>query len=106
MVRQSMALIQQIPNDQERSYVAAIFVELGIRWLDDASKQQIRKWVERVDLVKEIVDDAVEKARNGGEHKKAVQMAEKMFRKGSTISDVVDITGLSEPEAEEIQRNL
>jgi hypothetical protein len=33
-------------------------------------------------------------------------VAEKMFRKGSTVSDVVDITGLSEKDAEEIRRKL
>ncbi len=60
-VRRSIALIEQIPDERERSYVAALFVELNRRWLDEPSNQRIRKWVEKMDLVKEIVEEAVEK---------------------------------------------
>ena len=118
MIQQSIALIEQVPDPQERSYVAAIFVELGTRWLDDKSIQQIRKWVERMDIVKEIVEEAVEKAvekaveqavekaLQTGRQEGRREVAEKMFRKGSTVSDVVDITGLTEKDAEEIRRKL
>ena len=53
-------------------------------------------------VVREIEQEALQKGRQ--EEKKEV--AEKMFRKGSTVSDVVDITGLSEKDAEEIRRKL
>jgi hypothetical protein len=122
MIHQSISLIEQIHDPSERSYVAAIFVELGTHWLDDDHKKQIRKWVERMDIVKEIVEEAVEETRikalregiqvgkqegrQEGEFLKALQVAEKMFRKGSAVSDVVDITGLSVKEAEEIRRKL
>jgi hypothetical protein len=118
MIQQSITLIEQVPDPQERSYVAAIFVELGIHWLGDDHKKQIRKWVERMDIVKEIVEEAVEETRikalregiqvgrQEGEFLKALQVAERMFHKGSSVSDVVDLTGLSEKDAEEIRRKL
>jgi predicted transposase/invertase (TIGR01784 family) len=53
-------------------------------------------------VMREIEQEALQKGRQ--EEKKEV--AEKMFRKGSTVSDVVDITGLSVKEAEEIRRKL
>ena len=61
-------------------------------------------------VVREIEQEALQKGleegRHEGEHLKAIQVAEKMFRKGSAVTDVVDITGLSEQEAEEIRRKL
>ena len=53
-------------------------------------------------VVREIEQEALQKGRQ--EEKQEV--AEKMFRKGSTVSDVVVITGLSEKDAEEIRRKL
>jgi predicted transposase/invertase (TIGR01784 family) len=63
-----------------------------------------------MDIVKEIVEEAVEKAVEQAVEK-ALQagrqeVAEKMFRKGLEVSDVVDITGLSVKDAEEIRSNL
>ena len=53
-------------------------------------------------VVRKIEQEALQKGRQ--EEKQEV--AEKMFRKGSTVSDVVDITGLTEKDAEEIRRKL
>lgn len=91
MVRQSMELIQQIPDNQERSYVAAIFVELGTRWLDDNSKQQIRKWVERVDIVKEIVEEAILTERQ----ETLARLARSWKQKGKSEKDIADLLDTS-----------
>ncbi|WP_067934492.1 transposase [Alicyclobacillus kakegawensis] len=66
------------------------------------------------ELVQEVEQEALEKGRKEGlqegvqkgEHLKAVQVAQKMFRKGASVDDVVEITGLSKEEAEQIRRNL
>lgn len=34
------------------------------------------------------------------------EIAERMFRKGASVSDVVELTGLSEEEAEEIRKKV
>jgi predicted transposase/invertase (TIGR01784 family) len=63
-----------------------------------------------MDIVKEIVEEAVEKAVEQavekGRKEEKQKVAERMFRKGLSVSDVVDLTGLSEKEAEEIRRKL
>ena len=101
-VRRSIALIEQIPDERERSYVAALFVELNRRWLDEPSNQQIRKWVEKMDLVKEIVEEAVEKASKEsfaqgieqGIEQGIARTVRLMKQKGETeeqIADLLDI---------------
>lgn len=54
------------------------------------------------DIVKEIEREAIEKGIQQERHK----VAEKMFRKGASISDVMEITGLTETETNEIRRQL
>jgi hypothetical protein len=101
-VRRSIALIEQISDERERSYVAALFVELNRRWLDEPSNQRIRKWVEKMDLVKEIVEEAVEKAVEKASKESFAQGVEQgiartvrlMKQKGETeerIAELLDI---------------
>ena len=47
-----------------------------------------------------------EEGREEGRKEEKQEVAERMFRKGSSVSDVVDITGLSEKDAEDIRRKL
>lgn len=102
LIHQSIELIEQIPDHHERSYVAAIFVELSTRWLDDEKKQQIRKWVERMDIVKEIVDEAVEKAVEKSKHEERVEFARKLLAEGESPDRVVRLTGLSPAEVKKL----
>lgn len=50
------------------------------------------------EVVKEIEQEALQRGRQEGEHLKATQVAEKLFRKGASVSGVVDVTRLSETE--------
>ncbi|KYP81977.1 DUF2802 domain-containing protein [Ferroacidibacillus organovorans] len=59
-----------------------------------------------IEVVKKIEQEALQRGRQEGEHLKATQVAEKLFRKGASVSDVVDVTGLSENEAELIRNKL
>jgi predicted transposase/invertase (TIGR01784 family) len=61
-------------------------------------------------VIREIEQESLQKGREEGREEgrkeEKQEVAERMFRKGSSVSDVVDITGLSEKDAEDIRRKL
>jgi len=99
---QVLQLTRMIPDEYEQNYVTALILGLSGRSLTKEQESRLKGMMKMTNVVREIEQEA----RQEGEHIKAIQVAEKMFRKGATVSDVVDITGLSEQEAEEIQRHL
>lgn len=103
---QVVELTNQISDEYEQNYVTALILGFSGRSLNEAQKQRLKESMKMTDVVREIEDEALEKGIQQGERRKAAQVAEKMFRKGASISDVVDLTGLSEKEAEEIRRGL
>ena len=103
---QVVELTNQISDEYEQNYVTALILGFSGRSLNEAQKQRLKESMKMTDVVREIEDEALEKGLQQGERRKAAQVAEKMFRKGASISDVVDLTGLSEKEAEEIRRGL
>jgi predicted transposase YdaD len=121
MIHQSISLIEQIHDPNEPSYVAAIFVELGTHWLDDDHKKQIRKWVERVDIVKEIVEEAVEETRikalregiqvgkqegrQEGRQEERLELARKLLAEGEPVARIARLTGLAPTIVQELSTN-
>ena len=105
-----LTLTQQIPDFKEQDYVAALILGFSGRHLKKNQEQRLKEMLRMTNVVREIEQEALQKGlkegRHEGEHLKAIQVAEKMFRKGSAVTDVADITGLSEQEAEEIRRKL
>ncbi|WP_369406154.1 transposase [Alicyclobacillus kakegawensis] len=97
-----LELTRKIPDTFEQNYVTALIMGLSGRNLTDAQKQLLKETMRMTDVVREIEQEALEK----GEYLKAVQVAQKMFRKGASVEDVVEITGLSKQEAEQIRSNL
>jgi predicted transposase/invertase (TIGR01784 family) len=101
-----LTLTRQIPDPEEQDYVVALILGLSGRQLKKNQEHQLKEMLKMTNVVREIEDEALQKGRKEGRKEEKQEVAEKMFRKGSTVSDVVDITGLSEKEAEEIRRKL
>ncbi|MCL6516978.1 hypothetical protein [Alicyclobacillus sp.] len=53
-----------------------------------------------------MLQELYEEGREEGDHARAVLVAEKLFRKGLSISEIMDITDLSEKELEEIRQRI
>ncbi|MCL6577697.1 hypothetical protein [Kyrpidia sp.] len=102
-----LELVPAVPDETERDLVVSAILALGDQSLNDQQRTRLRKELRKVSkIVEELYEEGRQEGRQEGEHLKAVQVAEKMFRKGASLSDVIDITGLSEQEAEEIRRKL
>lgn len=101
-----LELTGRIQNPFEQNYVTAIILGLSGRNLTPEQDRRLREAMRMTEVVKEIEQEALQRGRQEGEHLKAAQVAEKLFRKGASVSDVVDVTGLSEKEAEFIRSNL
>ncbi len=95
-------VVQRLPDGHEQNYLAALILGFSGRVMADEQKQQPRRVLEMTDFLKELEKEFVEK----GEWLKAREIAERMFRKGASISDVIELTGLSEQDAEEIRKNV
>ncbi|SFV02484.1 transposase [Alicyclobacillus macrosporangiidus] len=52
------------------------------------------------------IQQGIQQGLQMGEHQKAIQIAEKMYRRGASVSDVVELTGLTEQEADAILRKV
>ena len=99
---QVVSLTNRIPDEYEQNYVTALILGLSGRLLTEHQRLRLKEVMRMTDVVREIEQEAFQQ----GEHRKATQIAEKMFQKGASLADVVDLTGLSEQEAEEIRRKL
>jgi len=94
-------LLQRVPDREEQNYLAALVFGFSARVLTDEQKAVLRRVLAMTELLKEIVEEAEERA----EKRKAREIAERMFRKGASVADVVELTGLSEQEAQEVLRS-
>ncbi|MCL6516134.1 transposase [Alicyclobacillus sp.] len=57
-------------------------------------------------MLQELYEEGRQEGLQEGDHARAVLVAEKLFRKGLSISEVMDITDLSEKELEEIRQRM
>jgi len=94
--------LQRVPDREEQNYLAALVFGFSARVLTDEQKATLRRVLAMTELLKEIVEEAEERGRDKGRR----EIAERMFRKGATVSDVVELTGLSEEEAKEVLKRV
>jgi flagellar biosynthesis/type III secretory pathway protein FliH len=98
----------------EQNYLAALILGFSARILAPEQTERQRRALEMTELLRELQEEFMAKGRQQGlkqglqqgrkEGKREV--AERMFRKGASVSDVVELTGLSEEEAEEIRKKV
>ncbi len=93
-----MDLLQRVPDREEQNYLAALVFGFSARVLTDEQKAVLRRVLAMTELLKEIVEEAKDE--------RSKEIAERMFRKGATVSDVVELTGLSEEEAKEVLKRV
>ncbi|SFU81555.1 transposase [Alicyclobacillus macrosporangiidus] len=99
-------VVRQIPDRDEQNYVAALILGFSARVLTTGQKERLREVLRMTDLLREFEEEFKEKWMQQGVQQGKREIAERMFRDGASISDVVRWTGLSEKEAEEIRRRL
>ncbi|WP_029422112.1 transposase [Alicyclobacillus macrosporangiidus] len=97
-------LVQRLPDREEQNYLAALILGFSARILAPEQKERLREVLRMTDLLREFEEEFKEKWMQQGSVSKAREIAERMFRKGASVSDVVELTGLSEQEAEEIRK--
>ncbi|WP_304459432.1 hypothetical protein [Alicyclobacillus sendaiensis] len=90
--------LQRVPDREEQNYLAALVFGFSARVLTDEQKAVLRRVLAMTELLKEIVEEA--------EERKAREIAERMLRKGASVADVVELTGLSEQEVQEVLRHV
>ena len=90
--------VQRVPDRYEQDYLAALILGFSGRILAEEQKARLRRVLEMTELLKEIEQEARIEERK--------EIAARMFRKGASVSDVVELTGLSEEEAREIQKQI
>ncbi|WP_029423503.1 transposase [Alicyclobacillus macrosporangiidus] len=99
-------VVRRVPDRDEQNYVAALILGFSARVLAPEQKERLREVLRMTDLLREFEEELKEKWMQQGELLKAKEIAERMFRKGASVSDVVELTGLSEVEAEEIRKKI
>lgn len=97
-------LVQRLPRRDEQNYVAALILGFSGRILTDEQMERLKGVLSMTDLLKAIEQEALEKGLQQGRQEEKREVAERMFKRGASVADVVEITGLSEAEAEEIRR--
>ncbi|MDI3329073.1 MAG: transposase [Alicyclobacillaceae bacterium] len=94
--------------------MAALILGFSGRILTDEQMERLKGELRMTDLLKAIEREAMEKGlqeglqqglRQGRQEEKR-EVAERLFKRGASVADGVEITGLSEAQAEEIRRNL
>lgn len=90
--------LQRVPDREEQNYLAALVFGFSARVLTNEQKATLRKVLAMTELLKEIVEEAKEE--------RSKEIAERMFRDGASVSDVMRWTGLSEEEAQELLKRV
>ncbi|WP_041695629.1 transposase [Alicyclobacillus acidocaldarius] len=90
--------LQRVPDREEQNYLAALVFGFSARVLTDEQKAVLRRVLAMTELLKEIVEEAKDE--------RSKEIAERMFRKGASVADVVELTDLSEQEAQEVLKRV
>ena len=107
VVERCLELMDRIPDRDERSYTAALFLGISLKYLTDEEKEQLKARVKAmVDLVKEIAEEEFAKGEAKGEAKKAVDVAKAMLADGADITRIARYTGLSVEELERLRKEM
>lgn len=92
-------LVPSVPDDTERDLVVSAILALGDKSLNDQQRLFLRKELQKVSKI-------AEELYHDGQMEKAIEVARKLFLKGASVSEVMEITGLSEEEAEQVNKQI
>ncbi|MDI3328898.1 MAG: transposase [Alicyclobacillaceae bacterium] len=95
-------LVRRVPEREERDYVTALILGFSGRVLTEEQSRRLEEVLKMADLLKTLEQKALEKGLQQGMR----QVAERMFKKGASLEDVMEVTGLSQEEAEEIRKKV
>jgi predicted transposase/invertase (TIGR01784 family) len=106
-----LRLIPEVPDETERDLVVGTMLALGEHALSAEQRIQLQKELRLVskiaeELYQEGLQEGRQKGLQEGRQEGLATVAERMFRKGASLADVVDMTGLSPAEAKAIQDKL
>lgn len=114
-----LRLIPEVPDETERDLVVGTMLALGEHALSAEQRIQLQKELRLVskiaeELYQEGLQEGLQKGLQEGRQEGLQEgrqeglatVAERMFRKGASLADVVDMTGLSPAEAKAIQDKL
>ncbi|GMA48961.1 hypothetical protein GCM10025857_03180 [Alicyclobacillus contaminans] len=103
-------MVRRVPDRDEQNYVAALILGFSARILAPEQKERLREVLKMTELLREFEEEFKEKWMKQGLQQGLQQgkreVAERMFRKGASVADVVELTGLSEEEAKEIRKKV
>ncbi|ACV59954.1 transposase [Alicyclobacillus acidocaldarius] len=107
-------VVQRVPDVHEQNYLAALILGFSGRVMADEQKEQLRRVLEMTDLLRELerefeekgIQKGLQQGLQQGELQKAREIAHRLLRKGASVQEVVEITGLSSKDVEEIRQNL
>lgn len=91
-------LVRRLPERDERNYLAALILGFSARRLMDEQKRRLMEVLKMTEMLREIEQEARQEERR--------EIAKRLFRKGASVTDVMEVTGLSEEEAEEIRKTV
>jgi len=90
--------VQKVPDRYEQDYLAALILGFSGRILGEEQKARLRRVLEMTELLREVEQEARREERQ--------EIAERLLRDGTSLSDVVRWTGLSEEEAKEVLKRV
>ena len=112
VLTQTVNLALSLKNRSEQDYAAALILGLSGRVLSEEDQKRLKEALRMTDLVKEMLDETDQKARQEGieqgiergiERGKE-QVARNLLGKGMDVADVQEATGLSLERVEELKK--
>ena len=110
VLTQTVNLALGLTNRTEQDYAAALILGLSSRVLSKADQERLKEALRMTDLVKEMLDETDQKARQEGLEQGIAQGKEQVARnllsKGMDMADVQEATGLSPERVEELRKQV
>ncbi len=126
VLRRTVELALSIPDADERSFMAALLIGLSGKFVDESEMARLEEALQLNDLLKSLFEDIASKVEQEAEARGEaigeargevigeargevigkIEVAKRMIRMGFDRSVVLEATGLSHSQLEELQKNV
>ena len=107
VVKRCLALIKRIPDEEERSYTAALFLGISAKYLTVEEKDRLKERIRAmVDLVREIAEEEYAKGEKKGVEKGHLDVARAMLADGMELERIARLTRLPMDELEALRKEM
>jgi len=101
-----LPLAKQVEDDNQQAFIIAGILTATDKFIDPEFANKIKEWLKMAKVVRMLIDEEVQEAVEKASHKKAIEFAKKLLKRGFSVEVVMEDTGLDESTVRSLQSEL